>query len=534
MPFPGMTPYLDDDSPEGTLRRMIAGFSQPAPPGAAPAPTPAPAAPDTTGAAPMGAPAVITNPNSPPPITAPVAPSAAATRQAGDESYLAKLQREGSGVEQYRTGKDAQGNPIPGKHPHPILGTIARIGDVALSSLFPTVAMATPGTTFHHGALENRQAGRVSDDVKQRQDEAQTADLTAQAEQRQHPLIGKTPEEQTFAQLLQTINPKTNKPYTPEESFAHVKQLAQDTKPEVAGRTITTDKGIFQWNPETNKYDIPAGNAPDKKPDSLDQQYQDAIERGDTAAATRILKVKHDLAAAGQAPERPQKPQQVLMTIPQPDGLQKVIEVTPGMTIPGAASKPGEAAAASRKDITAHDRDYIKPAEATEKSYQMMQHAYQEYEAARAAGKTLPTGAQSMLALSQHMATTFGGVKGNRVTKEMIQEHLGARSISDSALVAIQRLTNGDALAPDQWEAFYQLIGESRKISWQQAAKAADRKHIPVDFLPEDLKDVSHEPGGDTSGEQAQAPAVGAVVDGYRFKGGKPGDQNNWEKVQAK
>jgi hypothetical protein len=32
--------------------------------------------------------------------------------------------------------------------------------------------------------------------------------------------------------------------------------------------------------------------------------------------------------------------------------------------------------------------------------------------------------------------------------------------------------------------------------------------------------------------ESTAAPAVGAVMDGYRFKGGDPGDQNNWEPAQ--
>jgi hypothetical protein len=148
---------------------------------------------------------------------------------------------------------------------------------------------------------------------------------------------------------------------------------------------------------------------------------------------------------------------------------------------------------ASRKDIARHDSDYVKPAEATETSYEKMQHAFDEFEVARSQGKELPTGAQSMLALSTHLATTFGGVKGSRITKDMIQEHLGARGVTDRALVAIQRLTNGDVLSPDQWAAFHELISSTRDIAWQTAVREADRKHIPTDFLPDGLTAVKVE-----------------------------------------
>ena len=126
-------------------------------------------------------------------------------------------------------------------------------------------------------------------------------------------------------------------------------------------------------------------------------------------------------------------PVQTTMAIANANGMQIVRPATP------------QANAAA---ITAHDKAYVQPAEQVEKSYQMMNQAYNEYQGAAAQGKDLPTGAQSMVALSTHLATTFGNVKGARITKDMIQEHLGARSVSDAATVAIQKLTNGDVLSP--------------------------------------------------------------------------------------
>jgi hypothetical protein len=188
--------------------------------------------------------------------------------------------------------------------------------------------------------------------------------------------------------------------------------------------------------------------------------------------------------------ESGQAPPQVLLMQPNAQGGQTATVVKPGTTVSPEATKPGEEAKTREKTQKVFDTGYKKPADAVEKSYNMMDHAYQEYEAARAQGKDLPTGAQSMVALSTHLSTTFGNVKGSRITKDMIQEHLGARGISDKALVAFQKLTNGDVLSPDQWEAFHNLIAESRKLSWQTAVREANRKHLPIDFLPDDLTAV--------------------------------------------
>lgn len=154
----------------------------------------------------------------------------------------------------------------------------------------------------------------------------------------------------------------------------------------------------------------------------------------------------------------------------------------------GAAIKSGAVTDKTAKSLEPLE----KTAEDAEKSYQMFQSAYSDFKQ----GTT--TGAQSMLALSQHLATTFGGVKGARITRDMIQEHLGARGISDSALVAVQKLSNGDVLSPDQWGAFNGLISQSRKFSWGTYATSAAAKGVNVrGLIPKDLggqRDISTVP----------------------------------------
>lgn len=339
---------------------------------------------------------------------------------------------------------------------NPFLRVLGKIGagaaraiDTAGTIVAPGIAGAIPGSTMNRAIQTRSQTADEDRQAKLSQEEATTAKTTAEQ---------KNLESETKA-----------RDNAPDKAAKDPFALWMEQNPN---------------HPVSEYFKAQQENKPTAE-SSLDKQYNDAIAAGDHETATRILKVKSDLARAGQAPERPP---QSLMVVPGPNGTQQVINAKPGMTIAGNAEKPGEAAAANRREVIAHDKAYVQPAENVEKSYQMMDSAYKEYLAAKAQGKDLPTGAQSMLALSTHLATTFGNVKGSRVTKDMIQEHLGARGVSDSALVAFQRLTNGDVLSPDQWKAFHDLIGESRKLSWQTATKEAERKHIPVDFLPKDLQ----------------------------------------------
>lgn len=352
-----------------------------------------------------------------------------------------------------------------------VLGEIgaggARVLDTIGTIAAPRIAAAIPGSTLNQRGEQERQQKQETEDAAIGKTKADTSEAQARADAIAHP------------------KPVADKPQTPQQVLAGI--VAEDID---SGRATGDDPRYQQAVDAITDSQRELG--PQKEND-FEKFYKDFLTDGNLPdSAHNRLMARKQFAQAGQAPPQPQR---TLLAVPQPDGSQKLIEATPGMTIPGTAAKPGEVASASRKDITAHDKAYVQPAEQVEKSYQMMDSAYREYETARAQGKSLPTGAQSMLALSTHLATTFGNVKGSRVTKDMIQEHLGARSVSDSALVAIQKLTNGDVLSPAQWDAFHDLISNSRKLSWQIAAKEADRKRIPIDFLPEDLKGLPHDPG---------------------------------------
>jgi len=249
--------------------------------------------------------------------------------------------------------------------------------------------------------------------------------------------------------------------------------------PELEGKTLTTaqDYATFEKLSQARglqKFDTGRdGSGPGRGIWILDRVGTPVQQISAISEANRATKLA--TMGAGQVyalPPGATNPVLTTMGAAQANGMQIVRPATP---------------ADNEKAINAHDKAYVQPAEQVEKSYQMMNQAYNEYQGAAAQGKDLPTGAQSMVALSTHLATTFGNVKGSRITRDMIQEHLGARSVSDAALVATQKLTNGDVLSPAQWSAFHDLISNSRRLSWQIAATEAQRKAIPTNFLPPDL-----------------------------------------------
>ena len=162
------------------------------------------------------------------------------TRLSNDQGELERLQRTGSGLEQFQQR-------------HPVLGTIARIGAGFGSALFPTIAAQIPGTDLHHQMLVDQERGAVNQDLTEQKDEGQIAETGARTAALQNPpsKTGLTPEETTIHDLMTgtngqpRINPETNKPYTYLEAYSAVNQAKQDAKP-TPGQTQEQNKLAYQ------------------------------------------------------------------------------------------------------------------------------------------------------------------------------------------------------------------------------------------------------------------------------------------------
>lgn len=169
-----------------------------------------------------------------------------------DTAELNRLKNSGAGVEQLQ-------------HKHPIIGAIARIGDAALSSLFPTIAQNVPGTELHHAQLVNRAQSRVGNDLAVEQKEAQTANegaTTAHTQAQTEAIPAHTKLEQAQTEALTQPKPK-------EEEWDVVQGFSGPN-----GEPILKEKNSGQMKLATS---IP-GIQKTEKPDTAtqeDQKYED-------------------------------------------------------------------------------------------------------------------------------------------------------------------------------------------------------------------------------------------------------------------
>lgn len=157
-------------------------------------------------------------------------------------------------------------------------------------------------------------------------------------------------------------------------------------------------------------------------------------------------------------------------------GISPVSGVPSGLVTPQIAGQ-------DQHRTDAFNKDWETPAQQIERSYQLFAEAKRAFDSGDA-----KTGAASMLALSQHLGTTFGQIKGSRMNKDLIKEHQDAIGISDKIERYYNQLATGQQLSANQMKEFGDLIGNMRNLTFQITAFEAARRHVPIDFLPGDVK----------------------------------------------
>jgi hypothetical protein len=148
-----------------------------------------------------------------------------------------------------------KGDPSRGLAPnHPgIIGKIGHVlsvaGNIAGDIFAPSTMELIPGTDLNRrvqeGGLTQRLAGLTQQDSENQARDATTA--KTQLETAEEP--GKT----ESVEGLDSANTR--------KANAEADKLLHPQPDPDRAKTITTDKGIMQWNPATSAYDIPAGHA---------------------------------------------------------------------------------------------------------------------------------------------------------------------------------------------------------------------------------------------------------------------------------
>jgi len=205
---------------------------------------------------------------------------------------------------------------------NPILRGIAKVGDVA-ATIFPRIGEAIPGTTAHHNMLIGQQEGLLNQDVMRQQKEAETANLNAEAEARQHP---KPELQMTDAGLVRV----------PQEGEATPVTMAGQAlqKPEAA------QKSTF--------HAMPDGSVVELAKDGNGKTTANIVYQGDPKVQTEVVNqeiggVPHnviinkatgetikDLGRKGH--EETREPREKSQLAVGPDGT--VMELRPGMKVP--------------------------------------------------------------------------------------------------------------------------------------------------------------------------------------------------------
>jgi hypothetical protein len=396
--------------------------------------------------------------------------------------------------------EDQKANPLGSAENNPTtLGkighTLGRIGNVAGDILDPKLTARIPGSDLNRQAQEatlqkgfETASGREDKEAQEKATQELLGKRETREQQHEDFEEGKpekpgTPEQESIKDLMQQKNPATNKNYTAEEAEVKRAQDIQDTKPdkaEGAPKTVTMlDKPggkpfEFQYDPKGN-YSGEQGYGQWKK---VGPAQANATSMGLIGTLTPLLGSNGEIQGTMNT---------------------KTGEIKPvgqnAVTGEGATTSSGARLGNTQRNQ--FNTQYIKPATDIETNYQKAQAAMTAY------NNNPQTGAAGMIELSQHIATTLGGVKGVSVGENMIHEHENAIGLADKVDRYLDYLKTGQPLSANQMRDFNQLITETRDITWTIAAKEAARRHQPVDFLPSNvqvgMKDssgkVRHVPG---------------------------------------
>jgi hypothetical protein len=312
----------------------------------------------------------------------------------------------------------------------------------------------------------------------------------------------------------QRVGPKAQKPDRPDTPQQQYLDEFHNLHPDA-----TLAEAMRAYTKDTQK--------PDQKPDSLEQRYSDAVESGDKVTAQRLL---GEMQAIGGAKQPPQRPPQQLGVIGG-----KVVVLRPGMDVTGAQSLTGDLTAGTNAQrLTPATQSILQSTEPVKQQVQQLLNDLEPMKDDNTPGKLF----SSRLKYAVGIASPEGSI-GEDISKlEMDRVIAGARILKGSSR-AYQALELAMKHAPSTWKDSPQLMYQKltnilqNLTDVEEDAKAFGTKGQTLQSANQKTGSTPKARSGAQPKNRVtgQGPALGAVEDGYRFKGGNPADQNSWERV---
>lgn len=440
----------------------------------------------STSAIPSGRPAPITAmaPTAAPPKT-PIGSASVAqpSKLDTDKTELQRLQNSRSGLSQMTRPVDAQGNPT-GQHVgigHKIGAVLGRIGDIAGTALFPSITAQIPGTELHHQVLTNQAANRVNNDLATEQKEAtiQATNLKPQLDQAKLENTQQAATDKLNAQLAQhgfkrdangSIIPLPYEEMSQDQQAVHDLRASQQ---EVADATA-----------------------------ALKKAQKDNIPLATQMAQQRLQTAQHNAAiAAGR------------LGLSKDEFERDTFGTFHGEPIPGAPTDNeghtiGTKVAPKNPGLTNSTRTMVEAAPKVRNFVTRINQLIDEQK------KSLGPASSRW---SEYMAGKIGAPNPEftklRTDVGLLQTllmrmHVGSRG-GEYIMKHFQDLIDSGKQSPENLKAALEEID-----NYAQQVEAEGQAPQPA-------------PAAHTN----SGPKAGDVVDGFKFKGGDPSNQSNWEKV---
>lgn len=389
---------------------------------------------------------------------------------------------------------------------HPLLGKLAgwglqipaTIADIVGESASPIIRNAlsnVPGTFAHQAATLSGENRRIGEEEKEGQQEAQTGATQAEIPLRQ----AETTKAQTEAAALPGQEAEKQK-----LEDAQIQNLLHP-------QAKTAFEDWRKTNPDAPTSDFFKAEqaAKPEKDAGLPQQYMDALAKGDTQTAQRIKQTIHDTSTqpkidvhAGEGGEAGTWSLQE-----DKDGNPVLFNAKTGQTKapPAGLEKSGTFA------------KNAKPTADEQRRADLAENLNENLGTLRDIVTRRPELFGPLAGRWAELKQKFGSDDPDLATLQTIEHQIGMAQISAHGMRSAQGIqAAGDSILNHLHSGPHGVIA------------AIDAAQNSVKTFSGDVENKGKPKGGG----QNSGPAVGAIENGYRFKGGDPKSQSSWEKVK--